>query len=254
MQMQYIYNSVYNFFRLFNSPAAPPINYYLLYEDFVVLEWNLSASERNVQTAMTGMDFAGGQTTLVECPANVQRLSSIRVSSNDSAWWNGTMSTGHPSSIRYAKHLELVLQNLLSTPCDVHGVLSRHELSRNLFSLVEGAGYVDLGAIRVVASNDSLWRYSLTRRPTHPTDRGHRRDQHFVLQGTVLCSSVGKVKTSVGGVDFTRRQATLMLRATDKQGLATDCRARLDRVGGHMSISTGDPRKSCASQNLEREI
>lgn len=25
LQMQYIYNSVYNFFRLFNSPAAPPI-------------------------------------------------------------------------------------------------------------------------------------------------------------------------------------------------------------------------------------
>lgn len=223
----------------------------LLNQNFVVFERNLSASKRNIQAAVARVNLARRQTALIESPADIQGLARIRMATNHSAWWNRSMSTGHPASVRNTKDLKLVLQNLLTIPADVHRLLRRHVLSGNLLSLVEGACDIDLRTIRIMASNQTLMGDTLARRPTHPALDGRRGDQHLVLQGTVLGTSVGKVQATMSGVDLSWRQTALVVRPADKQWLAIRCSSRLYGVWRNMSVAARHPSKSGASENLK---
>lgn len=160
----------------------------LLHKNLVILEGNLGAPEWNVKAAVAGMHLARRQTTLVEGSANVQGLPSSGVTADYRAWWNGSVSTWHPARVRYIEDLELVLQDFLSVPTNVHGMFGGHELSRDLLSFVEGAGQVNLRSIDIVACNQTLVGYSLTGGPAHPAHGGHGHvgsphgNQHLVLQ------------------------------------------------------------------------
>lgn len=221
---------------------------------------------------MTGMHLARCQTALVERASNIQWLSRAGMSSNNCAWRNRSMATGHPTGMGNSEDLKLRLQDLLSVPAYVHCVLSRHELSRNLLSLMEGPSHIDLRAIGIVASNKSLVGHPLAGRPTHPTHRRsmmRRRlmvrrtvmrryvmssgNQDLVLQGTVLRASVREVNASVGCVDFSRSQAALVVGAANKKRLPTGGCARLDRVWRNVSITARHPSKAMTSQDLKGE-